>query len=89
MVEFTYNNSVHSAQGMSLYFVETGQDPRIDNTTRSLKESKQVPNYPVVLERVKTLLKHQDVLSEMLQKATEAQQHYASGRAKPYQFLVG
>ncbi len=58
MAEFAYNNSVHSALGMSLYFAETCQNPRVDKTAKPLEESKLVSNSPEALDRVQALLKH-------------------------------
>jgi hypothetical protein len=74
---------------VSPYFAETGRNPRVDDTARLLEESKLVPNSPAALDRVQALLKHQEVLSEKLQEATEAQRRYTAGRSKAHQFSVG
>ncbi len=52
MAKFAYNNSVHSTLDVLSYIAETGQNPYVDNTARSLVESKLVPNSPVALDRV-------------------------------------
>ncbi len=89
MAEFAYNNSAHSALGMSPYLAETGQNQRVDDTARPLEESKLVLNTPAALDRVQALLKHRDVLSEKLRETTEAQWRYAAGQCKAHQFSVG
>ncbi len=74
---------------MSPHFAETSLNPRVDDTAKPLEESRLVPNSLAALDRVQALLKHRDVLSEKLQKVTEAQRRYTSGQLKPHQFLVG
>jgi hypothetical protein len=89
MAEFAYNIIVYLALGVSLFFAETGRNPRADDMARPLSKSRLVPNTPAALDWVQKLLEYRDYLSERLREAAAARRRYASGRTKPHEFAVG
>lgn len=86
-VEFAYNNSRHASTGMTPFYLNAGQHPRVPSSSTTSKSD--LEKVPGAMEWLRRLEKQLDVAKESLAAAKDRQKEDADRRRSDCEFAVG
>ena len=86
-VEFAYNNSRHASTGMTPFYLNAGQHPRVPSS--STTSNSDLTKVPAAMEWLKRLERQLDVAKKSLAAAKERQKEGADRRRSDCEFVVG